>query len=102
MKPFAILIFAVAYTGVAALIAVADAQAQDSPDCTACAMECSESAQQCRAAAEAELDRCGDECFDTWKKWTIRGCVEDCWDARNSQVASCDRQESSCISNCYI
>lgn len=101
MKHLAILISVVAYFGVAALIAVADAQAQNSPDCTACAMECSDIAQQCRASAEADLDQCADRCFDG-SFFGRESCLIACWDARNSAVASCDRQESSCISNCYI
>ena len=103
LKPVGLTMFlvVVVHVVILALAVVGDSNAQNSPDCTACVLQCAEDAQSCRADAETRADECADACFDG-SLWWKKSCLKACWNTRNSEVASCDRDESSCVTNCYI
>jgi len=93
-----ILLFIVAHVGVAGVAAVSSARAQNPPDCTACALECSRNAQDCRDEADERFSGC-------IGSWGCRGrdeCTAACRKKHRSELSACDRRESSCIGNCYI
>lgn len=99
MKLFStILLFIVAHVGVAGFAAVSSARAQNSPDCTACALECSQNAQQCRDEADIRFR----DCISRLRCRGTEECTAKCRKTHRSELSACDRQESGCIGNCYI
>lgn len=100
MRLFTILA-ATAHVAILALALGGESAAQNAPDCTACAQECADNAQRCRAAAEDRADECSEPCFRLGLL-SRRECLTACAETRNSEVRSCDRQQQSCIGNCYI
>lgn len=95
MKYITVVLFVIAHVGAFGAVLIGEADAQDSPDCTACAQECADIARDCRAAADARFEECTGGCF-------TEGCVRNCRSVHEAELAPCDRQQSSCISNCYI
>lgn len=95
MKRISIFLFVIVHVGVFCTALVGDANAQNSPDCTACAQECADIARDCRAAADARFEACSAGCRN-------QDCLQGCRSVHQSELQPCDRQESSCISNCYI
>lgn len=100
MRLFTILA-ATAHVAILALALGGESAAQNAPDCTACARECSDTAQQCREAVEDRADECAEPCYSMGLFRKYR-CLTRCANARSDALASCDRTESSCIGNCYI
>lgn len=100
MRLFTILA-AAAHVAILALALGGESAAQNAPDCTACAQECADNGQRCRADAEDRADECSETCFPLGFG-ARRDCLTACAEKRNSEVRSCDRQQQSCIGNCYI
>ena len=98
MKHTTIVIFVAVHLGVAALAIVADARAQNAPDCAACTMECTENARQCRR----DVDERAAYCARVTCEGLDSDCLRQCRETHRSELGTCNRRESSCIGNCYI
>lgn len=93
---------AILHVAVLTLALAGDSNAQNSPDCTACTQECTETARQCREAAEDRADECAEPCYRMGWGRERNACLTTCGEIRNSEADGCNRQQRSCISNCYI
>ena len=98
MRRTTIFLFVAVHLGVAALAIVADARAQNPPDCSACTMECTENARQCRRDVDERARYCATQVCERLEP----DCLRRCRETHRHELGVCDRQESSCIGNCYI
>lgn len=95
---FMIFLFVVAHVGVVGLSVVGGTSAQNSPDCTACALECVQNAEQCRAEADERFVSCVRRVLCSGRE----SCTRRCRATQRSEISTCDRREASCVGNCYI